>query len=195
MKDRKSIKEMRDILKKRPKSKSKDVTVFTVELLMVADVSVKDRFMALYRKKDALGVLKTYFELIAFSVQDRFDSISELYPDTVVKIELSGIVIMNTTDDAPFCRDNIRKGYLQFDPALDDFAMWSLETEDLPPHDHAMWITDEILAHGRDTSTNGVSYIGMACTNGKVSIVEDYYTGRTGHIAAHELGHKYAFYF
>ncbi|XP_050410308.2 uncharacterized protein LOC126824914 isoform X1 [Patella vulgata] len=180
--------------KRRNKNRVKrQATINTVEMLVVTDYSVKEKFLARHGNDDTLAnsELKIYYALILLSMAARFDTVTAFEPSLVYRLEGAGIVITNNAADAPYNQDNNVDGVVQYIDGLNQFRTWANSNRgDLPPFDHAMWFTNDQLGTSTSTGVVGVAWERGMCSSYSFSIVEDNNGGRTGLVAAHELGHS-----
>ncbi|XP_055955880.1 uncharacterized protein LOC126817013 [Patella vulgata] len=145
------IKDVAKIMKrkKRRVRNKRQANVYTVEVLVVTDHSVKEKFMERNNNYESMAdsELKTYYGFTLLGMAVRYESITRFEPDTVINIEGSGIIISNTEDDSPYNRDNSDKGVVQYFSGLVHFTDWvdaNTNNGYLPAHDHAMWFTEYV---------------------------------------------------
>ncbi|ESO93031.1 hypothetical protein LOTGIDRAFT_162054 [Lottia gigantea] len=186
---------MKTVVNRRSRRYKRASKSYAVELLAVTDYTIKQRFLSRNGGSEDLAnsEIKTYYAFLIMGMSERYATITNYYPDVDFSIKGAGIVISNSADDAEYHQRSNKNGILQYITALSEFTEWVYENSkngELPTHDHAMWFTDDSLAVGKSTDVIGVAWVGTMCTKNSTSIVEEYFTGRTDQIAAHELGHS-----
>ncbi|GFR91830.1 zinc metalloproteinase-disintegrin-like EoMP06 [Elysia marginata] len=122
----------------------------------------------------------------------RYRSVTEIDPSLKIRIVPVSLIVTDVREEAIWTESyRVGRSFVQSINSLYALREWVRRGRGVPRSDHTMLFSGYDLLGGRsDSSTIGVAFIGTACTYNSVSLIEEYFTGTSGTVSAHELGHS-----
>ncbi|XP_012943732.1 metalloprotease mig-17 [Aplysia californica] len=180
--------------RKRKRRQAEQGTVHSIELSMIADYSVWSKFLKFANKDEnkAYQELQQYYQFMAVMMDIRYQSVTERDPTLIIRIFPVSLIVTDIQEESVWTeRNKVGQRYVESVYALYSLRDWVRAGRGVPKADHTMLFSGlDLLGSGQDTSTIGVAFIGTACSYNSVSVIEEYFTGTTGSVSAHELGHS-----
>ncbi|XP_041376091.1 snake venom metalloproteinase acutolysin-C-like isoform X4 [Gigantopelta aegis] len=189
----------------RPFLQSRQMPVYTIDVLAVIDYSIYQRHFnrtdsglsAAERRLLALQDIREYFAYIMNGVNLRYKTITGMGSSLV--ISLSSFVVVETAAASTWTEDNVTMtssgGEVNALTVLEALRDW-VGSSNLPSNDHVMLFTkyDLYTVSGGTKSNNviGYAYVGTMCRPAgySTSVIEDLGRFLRINVAAHELGHS-----
>ncbi|KAK3766335.1 hypothetical protein RRG08_044524 [Elysia crispata] len=168
--------------------------VHYVELSMIADYAVWKRFLRFTAGDEDLAFkeLQQYYLFMAVMMDVRYKSVTEVDPTLKIQIVPVSLIVTDVQEEAIWTENyRVGRSFVQSINSLYALREWVRRRTGVPRSDHTMLFSGYDLVGSRsDSSTIGVAFIGTACTYNSVSVIEEYFTGTSGTVSAHELGHS-----
>ncbi|KAI6189845.1 ADAM family mig-17 [Aphelenchoides bicaudatus] len=187
---------------------------FQIDILMVADYSMYQKFSSIYRNNNetAYIALREYLEAIFDQVTTIYERL-RFFDGQQIHLHLVDAMPIIRPEDCPLrlapnqynATFDVEEAYatnftevpsdgsIEALTALHAINAWLDEYSDLlPKHDHALVVTGrDLLSQANETSTQGLAYVRAMCRGpDSSSIVEDVGGLTTATIAAHEMMHR-----
>ncbi|RUS88011.1 hypothetical protein EGW08_004177 [Elysia chlorotica] len=178
----------------RQKRQASNPAVHYIELSMIADYAVWKRFLRFTsgNEEQAFKELQQYYLFMAVMMDVRYRSVKEVDPRLDIRITPVSLIVTDVQEEALWTEKyRVGRSFVQSINSLYALREWVRRGSGVPRADHTMLFSGYDLLGGRsDSSTIGVAFIGTACTHNSVSLIEEYFTGTSGTVSAHELGHS-----
>jgi len=171
------------------RNKRQAIVAHGIELVLAIDHLVYNLFAEIHNTLGVEGILakmREYYSHVINGVDLRYASIQE--DDISFYVTVAGFSISTQESDSPWLTygGDTTDGLagLQF------MRTWRDETEGLPVHDHAAFITGSDIAYSGSSGVVGIAYLDGVCTFWGVSINEEFGYFQGAGVLAHELGHN-----
>ncbi|KAI6199854.1 ADAM family mig-17 [Aphelenchoides besseyi] len=186
---------------------------FTVEVLLIADYSMYEKFREFYPEQEAVAytALRNYLTQIYNQIQSIYSRFV-FFEHSRLSLQLVDVMPIIRYEDCPLSRSPLQYNET-FDveeaftsnttmktnqgiealSALHAIHVWLDENSNLiPKRDYTIVITRrDLLSQLNESSTQGMAYVRAMCRGpDSASIVEDVGGFATAAIAAHEMGHS-----
>ncbi|KAL3846773.1 hypothetical protein ACJMK2_017732 [Sinanodonta woodiana] len=168
-------------------------TVYGVEMLVVVDPPVWEKFYALADKdtQNAMKRVREYVSHVINGVAMTYKSIKGR--DFSIQITLKAITVIKKVKNGPYTDAKIieRQGQLHIDDGdyLNAFADWVVNTPGIPSRsdiDYAMMLTGYVHIY---INLFSIAYMGAVCRKSGVALATEAGYFKTMIVASHELAH------
>lgn len=199
------IKESFSLQNMKSRSRRQITGTHVIDLLVVIDHGIYtdwyDRSIGssqFVREQSAKSSIQTYYSHFLNEVDLRYRGMRAT--DLNFRVNVAAILLADRSDSYAWTEVKKEPGtpreLLNADEALKDFRSWINNSNELPPHDHAILFTGYNLytsdGFQKKLHTAGLAFIGSMCRGGgdSVSVVEDHGGFQNIATAAHEIGHS-----